>query len=214
MAIEAILFDLGKVLVDFDLLPMLEKLTACCSKPADLEHLMRDAELLHRFESGQMSNAQYYEHVCSATGLNMEPAAFWSAVESIFAPGLIVSESLLESLSARYPLILVSNTNEVHARYIQANYRIFDYFRHKVLSFEVRSVKPDRRIYEKAIELSGRRPGELFFTDDRPENVEAARQLGIHAHRFISEADLVVALREAGVEVGDVVHRDPFGLQP
>ena len=202
MAIETLLFDLGKVLIDFNLHPMLDQFAANSTRPAaELEELMRDSALLHRFESGGMSTDEYYEHVCEAAALTMDKAAFWHAVESIFAPGLLVSEELLRALAARYPLILVSNTNEIHARYVQDNYRVFDYFTHKVLSYEVRSMKPDSVIYQKAIEVSGKSAEQLFFTDDRPENIAAARRFGIHAHQFHSEAVLIEALQAAGVDV-------------
>ncbi len=161
MAIEAVLFDLGKVIVDFDLRAMLEEFTPRCSRsPAEVEELMRSGDLLHRFESGQMSTGEYYVHVCEALGLKIEMPAFWRAIESIFARDLLVSEALLKALNQRYPLILVSNTNAIHANYIRENYPVFDYFRHKVLSYEVGSMKPDRRIFEKAIEVSGKQPRE------------------------------------------------------
>ena len=65
------------------------------------------------------------------------------------------------------------------------------------------SLKPDSKIYEAAIRVSGKRPEALFFTDDREENIEAALQMGIRAHLFRSLPGLVQALREHGVQVGD-----------
>jgi hypothetical protein len=41
----------------------------------------------------------------------------------------------------------------------------------------------------------------LFFTDDREENIAAARGLGIRAHQFVSETELVEALQHAGVQI-------------
>ena len=108
----------------------------------------------------------------------------------------------LAVLKRKYPLILVSNTNEAHAEFIRAKYRIFDYFDHHVLSYRVGSLKPDMKIFEHAILASGCPPETLFFTDDREENVRAAQQLGIHSHRFVSESKLIDALRQAGVEIG------------
>ena len=65
------------------------------------------------------------------------------------------------------------------------------------------SLKPDKKIYEAAIRVSGKAPEALFFTDDREENIEAALRLGIRAHLFRSVPGLVQALREHGVEVAD-----------
>src|SRR5215831_19952575 len=123
----------------------------------------------------------------------------WS---SVFLPDLLVSEDLLASLKRNYPLIVVSNTNEAHIEFIRSKYRVLDYFDQHIYSYEVGSLKPDRRIFERAIEVSGRRPQQLFFADDREENVLAARELGILGHQFKTESLLVEALQEAGVEIG------------
>src|SRR5262249_42798396 len=126
----------------------------------------------------------------------------WS---SVFLPGLILSEDLLGALKSKYPLILVSNTNEAHIDFVRSHYRILDYFDHRILSYEVGSLKPDPEIFEHAIALSGHPPEALFFTDDREENVLAAKLLGMRTHQFKTEARLVDALQQAGVAIGDFV---------
>lgn len=114
-------------------------------------------------------------------------------------PDLIVSEELLVALKHNYPLILVSNTNEAHINYVRANYQLLDHFDHYVFSYEVGSLKPDCKIFQHAITVSGFSANELFFTDDREENIRAARQLGMHAHQFKNQSQLVAALQQAGV---------------
>ena len=87
-------------------------------------------------------------------------------------------------------------------KFIDVRYKIFGYFDHTIFSHEVGSLKPDRKIYDAAIAAAGKPPDALFFTDDREENIEAARALGIHAHQFVSESVLIQALRDHGVDVG------------
>ncbi len=211
MKIEAILFDLGKVIVDFDFQTMFRQLCGFCSKPAEeFEQVFVDPEWALRYEQGLITTREFYEHLCECGGLEMELSEFCRIWSSIFAKELLVSEALLHELKQRYPLILVSNTNEAHANYIRQNYSILDYFDEKIFSFEVGCMKPDRRIYECAIEASGKPAQALFFTDDRPENIDGARQLGIRAHQFRSETDLITALRDAGVDMGDFIHRNPL----
>jgi len=77
-----------------------------------------------------------------------------------------------------------------------------DYFDHFVLSYEVGSLKPDRKIFEHAITTANCAPDSLFFIDDREENITAATRLGIHAHLFRSQSGLISALQSAGVEIG------------
>ena len=113
----------------------------------------------------------------------------------------MVSEELLAGLKRKYPLILVSNTNEAHIDFIRSTYSVLDYFDRQVLSYEVRSMKPDRKIFEHAIAAAGHPAESLFFTDDRQENVLKASEMGMTAHQFKSESQLIDALQEAGVEI-------------
>jgi FMN phosphatase YigB (HAD superfamily) len=210
MAIEAILFDLGKVLIDFSLVPMFRRCSACSSKPLEFERIFRDSRLAYQYETGNMTTEEFHAYLCDMGGLVMSLAEFRVAWSSVFAPDVLVSEKLIQNLGKRYPLILVSNTNEAHARYLCERYPILSHFHHKVFSFEVRSMKPDRRIFEHAISLSGKQPEALFFTDDREENVWGAREMGMKVHQFRSEGELLVALNDVGVDVGDFVHSDTF----
>jgi len=59
--------------------------------------------------------------------------------------------------------------------------------------------KPSRRIYELALALAQAEPASTVFIDDRPENVEPARALGLHAIRFTSLPELRTALAGLGV---------------
>ena len=60
--------------------------------------------------------------------------------------------------------------------------------------------KPDPQIYRLALDLSQRAPEECIFIDDRPVNLECARQLGIHTIQFLNAAQLEGDLRSLGVE--------------
>ena len=72
---------------------------------------------------------------------------------------------------------------------------IFELFEDIVVSGEECVAKPDPRIYEICERRFGRAPHELFFIDDNPANVAAARERGWHAHLFVGpeplEAELV-----------------------
>ena len=206
MAIEALLFDLGKVLVDFDFGRGIQKFSARSVLPRqEFEPIVLDPAWVRPYESGQITTAEFYAHLSDKGKLQMSIDEFDEAWSSVFLPGTIVPERLLASLKASYPLILVSNTNESHARFIASHYSVFEYFDHKIMSHEVGSLKPDRKIYDAAIAASGKQPGALFFTDDRLENIEMALQLGIRAHQFRSVPELVNALQNEGVRVGDFV---------
>ena len=203
------LFDLGKVLIDFNFETSVQGLHASCSISRDLfEEVLWDKAWIRGYERGEISTVQFHEYLCRTANLSMPLPHFRETWSSVFLPGLMISEELLAALKRKYPLILVSNTNEAPFRFVRSNYRVIDYFDRHVLSYEVGSLKPDRKIFEHAI-ASANRPAEaLFFIDDRSENIIAAEQLGIPAHQFKSEPGLVAALQNAGIEIGDFVKRN------
>ena len=207
MKIEALLFDLGKVLIDFNFETGVQALHRACSISRDrLEEVLWDETWIRRYERGEISTGEFHSYLCETAALKMDLTGFREVWSSVFLPGLLVSERLLAALKRKYPLILVSNTNEAHFEFIRDRYPVIDYFDQHVLSYVVGALKPDRKIFEHAIRVSGFRPDALFFTDDREENVLAARKLGIHAHQFRTERMLIGALQAANVEINDVIH--------
>ena len=200
--IEAILFDLGKVLINFDFEIGIRSMLSGSSIPRErFEAVLWDKKWLRGYERGEISTEDFHSYLCREGSLNMDLNRFCDAWSSIFLPDPILSEELLKTLKKNYPLILVSNTNESHAEFIRRRYNIFQYFDHLIFSHEVGSLKPDRKIYEKAIAVSGTSPDKLFFTDDRAENIQAARDMGMHAHQFVSEGKLIQALGEHGINL-------------
>jgi putative hydrolase of the HAD superfamily len=204
--IEAILFDLGKVLLDFDFETGVQALHKACSISRDrLEEVLWDENWIRRYERGEISTGEFHAYLRETADLSMDLEGFCRTWSSVFLPELLVSEDLLRALRKRYPLILVSNTNEAHIEFVRANYRVLDYFDYHVLSYEIGSLKPDRKVFEHAIAAAGHPPQALFYTDDREENIQAARQLGMRVHQFSTASALVDALQDAGVDIGDVI---------
>jgi len=200
--IEALIFDMGKVILDFNFELGMEKLAGKCGLPLeDFKKVLFDKDWIRPYERGEISTADYHRHLCEAGQLRMDLAKFNESWSSVFLPDLLVPEALLADLRQRYPLILVSNTNESHVHYIERHYSVLQYFDVKIFSHVVGSLKPDRKIYEAAIAASGQPPESLFFIDDREENIRAAEVFGIRAHQFTTVPRLVAALRSNGVEV-------------
>lgn len=194
---------MGKVLIDFDFERGMQRFAARSSLGREgFERVIWGQDWMRRYERGQVSTADYHQHLREAGRLDMDIEEFRATWSSVFLPDTLVSERLLAALKSRYPLILLSNTNEAHATFVLRQYGgILDHFDRKVFSHEVGAMKPDREIYEAAIAAAGMPPEALFFTDDRDENIEGAQRLGIHARKFVSEADLVADLKAHGVTV-------------
>jgi FMN phosphatase YigB (HAD superfamily) len=63
----------------------------------------------------------------------------------------------------------------------------------------VRARKPDAAIYLSALEMAQCRPAECIMIDDRPENLEAPRQMGMHTIQYASPTQLRDELMRCGV---------------
>ena len=106
--------------------------------------------------------------------LSLHDAQFDAAYSDMFTPNPDVCP-LPALLKPRYRLLLLSNTNELHARQFLRQFAdVLAPFDALVLSHEVGVRKPDPRIYEHCRRLAGRPAEECLFIDDLPSNVEAA----------------------------------------
>ena len=200
MAHKAIIFDLGKVLVPFDFQRGYRALEAFCPHPApEIRRRIGATGLVRPFETGLIEPRDFVARLTAALDLTLDYSRFCHAWSSIFY-GQLIPDCVLESLAARYRLVLLSNTNCIHFDMIRAAYPLVRYFHELVLSYEVRSMKPDARIYQAAIACAGCRPEECFYTDDIAENVEGGLRQGMDAVLFESPEQLEQEMEKRGIE--------------
>jgi putative hydrolase of the HAD superfamily len=198
---KAVLLDLGNVIVGLDM-DRFYRATALVSpfSVAEIPSRVDAAGLYEPYELGKMSSEEFHRRFCGALQINGvgfdEFGRLWG---DMFHPTPLLSGQLLEGLSARYRLVLVSNTNDLHFRWIRQHYPLLDHFHEYVLSYRVGAMKPSEQIYRQAILQAGCRSEECFFTDDVPKNVEGARRLGIDALLFSGEEQLKSELARRGV---------------
>lgn len=95
-------------------------------------------------------------------------------------------DKLVELRQRGYRLCLLSNTNPFMMQWVLSDafdgrgHGIGHYFDALYLSYEMRVMKPDRRIFEMMLQAEHAVPAETVFVDDGPHNVAAAAALGIH----------------------------------
>ncbi len=199
--IRAILLDLGKVIVPFDFAIGYRALQQYC--PLTVEELrerIRQTGLVPRFETGLIEPRDFVRELCDALSIPMDYSEFCEIWSSIFARETLISETFLEQIHRRYPLILVSNTNAIHFEMIRREYPLLRHFDRWILSYEIGAMKPSPAIYEAAIQAAGCQPQDCFFTDDIAAYVDGARERGIDAVQFENAEQLKRELRARGVE--------------
>jgi len=198
--IKVIYFDLGKVIVDFDYAVAVRELMKVTPlSAADVTAVLSDSSLINEYETGKISTDEFYRVVSGMLKLQVPMETFKQLWGNMFLPHPLLSESFLKSLKKRYRLILLSNTNEIHFQFVEERYPILGHIEERVLSYRVGYMKPDEKIYHTAVAKAGVPPEEILFTDDREENIDAARRMGIQAIQFQSEDQLKREMKLMGV---------------
>jgi len=200
--IQVIYFDLGKVIIDFDHSRAAQELLKVT--PLSLKEAMAvlsDGELISEYETGRLSSQEHYRKVCRRLQMEVSIEKFGELWGSMFLPEPLVSESFLQALKKRYRLMLLSNTNEIHFDFVIRHYPILRVIEERLLSYQAGCMKPEARIFELAIRKAGVAPENIFFTDDRLENIEAAQRAGIQALLFQSETQLKRDMLSRGMAV-------------
>lgn len=199
-SIKFVYFDVGGVLLAFyHTLTILPKRWGI--NPDDYRAFMKSVE--HARGSGSMTEAQVERELIARFGARI-PENYWASGQfvELFEP-ITEMHELAHILEPNYRLGLLTNVTEtVWQRGQQDFTHLYPdvQFEQIVASYAVKSAKPDKRIYEIAIERTGLQPAEICFIDDMPANLKVAEDLGMRTiqsypaeiHRTIAEAHRVL----------------------
>ena len=203
--IKAIIFDLGNVLIRFDYLPVAGTLAAKSrlSREEILDFFFEARPSLD-YNDGKLTSIEYYAITKQHLGLDMSFGKFCRLWNSCFFE-FPEMEELVYALKQRYnhnfKILLLSNINELNYQYIRKRFKILDAMDELILSYKLKMSKPAAEIYRYAIRLSGANPESILYTDDRPELIAAARNLGINAFVFKNPQDFKKQLSKYGVPI-------------
>jgi len=198
--IKSFIFDIGNVLLPFDFKVAMRRLEPRCGLPV-AEAMQVCKPVIHACESGEINRADFLRRITGLLKFAGTEEEFIGIWQDIFTENVAMTE-LVRSLHRRYPLQLLSNTNEIHVDYFVHTYPVFRCFSGAVYSHEAKCMKPGRAIYETAMQKFGVNPAETVFIDDLPANVQTARELGFVAiqYDFTRHGDFLDALKAAGID--------------
>ena len=195
--VDAVVFDIGRVLVQWDLRHLFGKLIA---DPAELEW----------FVTHVVTEEWHFEHDAGRPLADMVPerkARFPDHAELIDAYATRFNESipgpvpgsveLVEALHARdVPLYAITNFGADFWPRFRPTMPVFEHFRDIVVSGIERIAKPDPAIFGLAARRFGLAPGQMLFIDDNAANIASAAALGWQVHHFLNAPQLEQDLRE------------------
>jgi putative hydrolase of the HAD superfamily len=199
-SITTLVFDFGNVIGCFSHRRSAEQVAALGrADPEEVLAYLYGGPLDRDFEMGRLEPPAFRDLVRHRFALSADDPTLDRALGDIFTPNLAVC-GFLPRLRPRYRLLLLSNTNAIHAATFRPQFADhLTHFDHLVLSHEVRLRKPDPAIYRHCERLAGAQPEQCLFIDDLPANVAGARACGWHGVVYRPNEDLSVALHELGV---------------
>jgi HAD superfamily hydrolase (TIGR01509 family) len=202
--IKAVVFDLGKVLLDFDYSIAVRKIAARGTLAIqDLARLVVQEPLLIHYETGLLTTENFYQQVCAATGYGGTLEEFASAFGDIFTP-IEPMIALHDSLRRRgCATFIFSNTNDLAIRHVRRAFPFFKNFDGYIFSYEHGAMKPDPQLYAVVEKQTGAKGAQLLYIDDRPENIAAGADRGWRVILQESPEKTHSAVAQSGL-LGDV----------
>lgn len=178
----AVVFDLGKVLLDFDYSVAVRRLLSQSKCTAsELLTLINQSPLLMQYERGTLTTEAFFEKVREVSGYEGTFEAFKEMFGDIFTPIPEMIQLHADLVARGIPVFIFSNTNEMAVVHIRKHFPFFSRFDGYVFSYEHGLMKPEAALYEVVEKLSGRKGGGIIYLDDRAENIEAGRARGWRA---------------------------------
>ena len=196
--IKNIVFDLGGVIVDLDIPSSIKAFAKLGIVPQGitLEKLSRGGipkdwemrEMMHAMDIGDMSASEFVGLMLKAA----KPGTTEQDIVEAFNRIIRLPRHRLEwlkRLREHYRVFLLSNIGELHwaetSRVAHSlGIDIEECFDEVFLSYQLRMVKPDPRIFQHLIEATGIVPEETLYIDDLPDNIRAGQAVGLQAHKI------------------------------
>ncbi len=182
MTSPVFIFDLGKVLVDFDWSIAAKKIAARSTTPPEQFHeYLATSPLLWQYECGQIMRAEFFAAINTATGFQGTVAEFNAYFAEIFTEISPMIALHAELRQRGFKTYIFSNTNDLAIEHVRRDFPFFKNFDGYIFSYEVGGMKPQPKIYEAMETMTGKRGADLIYIDDRLENFEAGKARGWRA---------------------------------
>jgi putative hydrolase of the HAD superfamily len=197
--IDAIIFDLGNVLAFHDNAKLYRALAALFEVEPETLHAKLPQTVWDRVNRGQLRGDALRRELSRLLGHEPSREAFeraWSCHFTLNLPMVRIAEALV----GKVPLVLLSNTHDLHVAHLKPQLPVLEKFEALVLSCEVGHIKPEPEIYALAVAAAKVPASRAVFFDDLEPYVDAARRFGLHAHVFRDASDVPRVLRELGAD--------------
>ncbi|MDJ0472938.1 glucose-1-phosphatase [Pantoea eucalypti] len=178
------IFDLGNVIIDIDFNRVLGVWSDFSRVPlASLQGHFQMDEAFEQHERGEISDEDFALALCEKLEIALSYEQFAAGWQAVFVDVRPETLALMNRLRLEgHRVVILSNTNKLHCAFWPTQYPDVQQAADKIyLSQEIGMRKPEARIYQHVLDAEGVTADQAVFFDDNPENIEAARALGIES---------------------------------
>ena len=198
--IQAVVFDVGRVIVQWDMRLLFEKLI---DDPQELDWFLGNV-VTEEWHMQHDAGRPIADMIAERIDLYPDYAPHIEAYGTRFletipdrVPGTV---QLIERLDARgWPLFAITNFGTDFWAQYRPTEPVFERFGDIVVSGHEKTIKPGREIFDIARQRFGLPASNMFFIDDNAANIAAARQFGWQVHHFTCAAQLESDLSARGL---------------
>lgn len=200
---DALLFDLGGVLIDIDFDRAFEAWEPISRLSLDeIKRTFAFDRAYQRHERGEISATDYYEHLSGVLQLENDHVAIARGWNAIYVGEIRETTAMVQTMRKQLPCYAFTNTNAAH---MEAWSRMFpavvDSFDEIFASHLIGLRKPEQRAFDHIAERIGVAHEAIVFFDDLADNVEAASAAGLQGVLVRSPQDVRRALCAFGFAV-------------
>ena len=191
--IKNFVFDLGKVIVEFDPIKLAEKYVSDKANLKKISEAVFSREIFDKLDSGEFTDSDGRDYLINTFDKSLLDEALLAYDNWMNNLNVIdgMKELIEEIKNKGYKIYLLSNvTAGFKEKYktIDDVYEVLKNFDGLVISGDVKMVKPNKEIYEYLLNKFQLKAQECIFIDDRKENTDAAINCGLSAYTFNGDA--------------------------
>jgi len=189
---DALLFDLGGVVIDIDINRVFSTWAAHAAVDAATIKSRRSRDKAHNdYETGKISLSTYFTSLRSSLGINLTDDQFFEGWNAIFVGEMPGISRALEKAARRTVLFAFSNTNSAHEEFFTRRFaEPLAHFSEIFVSSRIGLRKPDQEAFRFVAEKIGLPADRIIFFDDLAENVEGAKRFGMKTVHVTSSATI------------------------
>jgi glucose-1-phosphatase len=194
---DALLFDLGRVVIDIDFDRAFSRWAghARCDQKLISERFRHDDTAYKRHERGEIDSEEFFDNLRASLAIDISDAQLLEGWNSILVGEMPGVSELLAKAAGSFPLYAFTNSNREHEQYWSKQFScLLSNFKEVYVSSTIGLRKPEAEAYDYVVRAIGVSADRIVFFDDSLENIEGARARGLQAVHVKSGADLADAL--------------------